>query len=222
MIHKFTFKSCLAFLIFLSTGIFQTSSAQPDGEALFKANCVACHVTGDAKVIGPGLKDIHKRRTEAWLIPWIKNSQAVIKSGDAYAVKLFEEYNKAVMTSFTSLKDDEIKAILAYVKVEGEKAPAAPVAGAPVAGGEAAKDTGFPWLLLIVVVLLIVIYNVLTRAKKGLEQVVRTREGLPEPVVLTGKAGRKHWIRENKKLIALILIVGAAWSSYAGWYALAD
>jgi mono/diheme cytochrome c family protein len=222
MIQKFTLKTCLAVLLFLSFGLFQKSFAQPDGGALFKANCAQCHSTGEAKVIGPGLKDIHKRRTEAWIIPWVHNSQAVIKSGDPYAVKLFEENNHTVMTPFPSLKDEEIKAILAYVKSEGDKAPAVATTAAGAAGTEgAAEDTGFPWLLFIVVVILFIVYIVLNRAKKGLERVVRQREGIPEPVALTGAAGRKHWIREHKKLIALLLVVGMAWSSYEGWYALA-
>ncbi len=221
MIHKFTFKSFLALLLFLSVSVFNKTIAQPNGEALFKANCAQCHSTGDNKIIGPGLKDIHKRQKEAWLIPWIKNSAAVIKSGDAYAVKIFEEYNKTAMPAFVSLKDDEIKAILTYIKEDAAKAPVkGPDILQPEAGPTA--DDGFPWLLLIVVATLITVYSVLSRAKKGLERVVRQREGTPEPIVLKGSAGRKHWIREHKKLIALLLIVGAAWSSYEGWYALAS
>lgn len=219
MIRNHTGKLTLLIFALCCFAISNKSFAQPDGENLFKTNCAQCHSTSDAKVIGPGLKDLHKRRTEAWIIPWVKNSQAVIKSGDAYAVKMYEEYNKTVMTPF-NLKDDEIKAILAYVKAEGEKAPAAaPTAATPA--GETAKDTGFSWGLLLTVITLIVISNVLNRAHKGLEKVIRQLEGKPEPVVLEGKAGVKHWIREHKKLIAVLLIVGAAWSSYEGWYALA-
>ncbi|MFN5325389.1 MAG: c-type cytochrome, partial [Bacteroidota bacterium] len=129
----------IASLVFNSTS---ASFAQPDGEGLFKAQCAQCHSTGDDRVLGPGLKDIDKRRTESWLIPWIKNSQAVIKSGDAYAVKIYNEYNQTAMPSF-ALTDDEIKAILAYVKTEGEKAPAAAPAGG--VAGEAAAEEGFPW-----------------------------------------------------------------------------
>lgn len=220
MIHKFTTKFCFVLLLFFSMGLLQNAYAQPDGAALFKVNCATCHSTGEAKVVGPGLKDVHKRHKEAWLLPWVKNSQAMVKSGDAAAVKLFADYNNTVMTAFPTLKDEEIKAIFAYVKAEGDKTPAV-AATTTTDGTKPAEDKGFPWLLLIVVALLIIVYTILNRAKKGLEAVVRQREGLPEPVVLTGKAGRKHWIREHKKLIAVIFIVGMAWSSYEGWYALA-
>src|SRR5688572_20580588 len=83
--------SAYLFLFFLISIAFQSSevSAQPDGAALFKAQCAQCHSTGETKVIGPGLKNIHSRRNEAWLLKWIKNSADVIKSGDEYGVKLF-------------------------------------------------------------------------------------------------------------------------------------
>ncbi len=220
MIHKITGKCCIALIGFLFLFSSQPISAQPDGKVLFQNNCASCHATSDSKVIGPGLKDVEKRRTLAWLLPWIKNSQAVIKSGEATAVKLFEENNKVVMPS-QALNDEEIKAVLAYVKAENDKAPAVATTAAPVAGAASGEDEGFPWMLVIVVIALIGIYAILNRVKKSLERVVRQNEGTPEPVVLKGKAGTKHWIREHKKLIAVFLIVGAVVSSYKGWYALA-
>lgn len=203
------------------TAINPTNSvAQPNGEALFKANCTSCHLTTDKKVVGPGLKGVDTRRSEEWLLKWIKNSQALIKSGDADAVKIYEEYNKTAMPAF-NFKDDEIKAVLAYIKAEGDKAPAAaPTATTAVAGEQGAKKDGSPITLIIVLVVLIALYAILNRVKSGLEKVVRQREGLPEPIVLKGKAGTKHWIREHKKLIALLLVVGISWGSVQGWDAL--
>ena len=220
MIHKITGKFYIALIAFLCLFSTQPISAQPDGKSLFQTNCSSCHSTGDSRVIGPGLKDVEKRRTMAWLLPWIKNSQAVIKSGDAAAIKIYEEYNKVAMPA-QNVNDDEIKAILAYVKAENEKAPATATTAVPASGTTAAGNEGFPWVLVIIVVALLGIYAILNKVKKSLEQVVRQKEGLPEPVVLEGKAGRKHWIREHKKLIALILLVGAVVTSYKGWYALA-
>ena len=219
MIQRFTAKFLTSVFIFLFLAAL--TYAQPNGESLFKANCVQCHSTGDNVVIGPGLKDVLKRRNESWIIPWVHNSKNVIASGDAYAVKLFETFNKTAMTPFPSLKDDEIKSILAYIKAEGEKAPTVASTAAAAPGSEQVEDNGFPWGLLILTVLLFIIYLALNRAKKALEKVVRQREGTVEPVVLHGKAHYKNWIREHKKLIALMLIVGASWSSYVGWYALA-
>ena len=196
--------------------------AQPNGESLFKANCTSCHSVGENKVVGPGLKNVHQRRSEDWLISWIKNSQAMIKAGDADAVKLYEEYNKTAMPAF-GFKDEEVKAVIAYIQAESEKAPAAaPAGGAGAAAAEAgAESSNTPLVLLITLVLLFGLYIILNKVKKGLEQVVRKRDGEPEPVVLRGKAGTKHWIRSNKKLIAILFVVGVTYGSVQGWNALA-
>ena len=50
--------------------------------------------------------------SEDWLKGWIKNNVALIKSGDAYANKIYGENNKAAMTTFNNLKDDEIAAVV--------------------------------------------------------------------------------------------------------------
>lgn len=199
------------------------ANAQPDGAALFKANCTSCHTTGTNKVVGPGLKDIHTKRSEEWLISWIRNSQAMIKAGDPEAVKIFEEYNKTAMPAF-GFSDDEMKAIIGYIKTESEKAPAAPAGGGAVADGKNVNDPGDsnnPVLLITIVLILAALYYILNRVKKGLEKVQRHREGIPEPVVLKGKAGFKHKLRENKKLFAVLLVIGMTWGSVAGWNALA-
>lgn len=85
------------------------------GKTLFNNNCQQCHSPGAEVIVGPGLKGILERRTIEWLIPWVKNSQKVIASGDSYAVALYNKYNKAQMQSF-ALSDTEIKNIFAYVK----------------------------------------------------------------------------------------------------------
>jgi len=202
--------------------IFQTSvQAQPNGEALFKANCTACHVVGEDAVVGPGLKNVHKKYKEDWLIKWIRNSQALIKSGDALAIKAFESSNKVVMTSF-NLSDDEIKSIISYIKTESEAAPAAPVATSGAVSAGEAKSDGFPLTLLLVTLTLIIVFVILNRVQRGLQRVVDDRNGIPEPVKLKGKAHLKSWIRGNKKLIALMFIIVSVVGSVAGWKALAS
>lgn len=86
------------------------------GKRLWEGDCTSCHAATNEVVVGPGLKNILKRRTINWLIPFVKNSQQVIKSGDKYAVELFEKYNSAVMTSF-NFKDEDIKAIFYYIQI---------------------------------------------------------------------------------------------------------
>jgi cytochrome c551/c552 len=205
-------------VFFLTLITFQQVNAQ-DGEALFKANCTTCHAVKE-KVIGPALKGISQRRKEEWLLKWIKNSQAVIKSGDEYAVKIYNEYNKTVMTSF-SLKDDEIKAILAYVKTEEVKPDAS--ATAPTAGGEpgapAPEKPIWPWLLAAAVVLYL-LSGILRRVQETLATAVRQKKGEPEPKPVSNWQKNRSWIRGNKKLIAVILIFLTIVGSVKAWYSL--
>lgn len=202
--------------------IFQTSTqAQPNGEALFKANCTACHVVGVDVVVGPGLKNVHTKYKEDWLIKWIRNSQALVKSGDPQAVKVYEQFNKVAMTSF-NLSDDEIKSIIGYIKTTSEAAPAAVLTPDGAVGGTPVKDDGFPFTLTLVLLTIFVLFVILNRVQKGLQRVINDRNGIPEPAKLTGKAGLKVWIRGNKKLIAFSFIAISVIGSVAGWEALAS
>jgi mono/diheme cytochrome c family protein len=91
------------------------TAAAEQGKKIFADNCQVCHSVGAEKLIGPGLKDVTKRRPEAWLISWIRNSQKVIESGDKYAVDLYNAYNKTQMPPY-AFSDDEIKSVLAYIE----------------------------------------------------------------------------------------------------------
>lgn len=89
------------------------------GKEIFAATCSACHSTGSDKLTGPGLKGVRQRTpNEAWLRKWIRNSSAMVASGDTYATKIFNENGKIQMTSFASLTDLQIKQVLDYVDSE--------------------------------------------------------------------------------------------------------
>lgn len=91
--------------------------AQSDGERNFKAFCAACHTVGKGKLIGPDLLDVHKRRTDEWLMKFVSSSQAMVKAGDEVAVSLFKEYNQSVMPD-PPYSADQIKLILTYIKTQ--------------------------------------------------------------------------------------------------------
>ncbi|MFT2008066.1 c-type cytochrome [Pontibacter sp. 13R65] len=102
------------------------------GKKIFEGNCAACHSL-DADVIGPALKDVHKRRGDDWLVKFISNSQELVKAGDADAVAVYEKFNKVPMPAFSgSLSEEDITNVIAYIK-EASEAPAAVVAEAPAA-----------------------------------------------------------------------------------------
>lgn len=169
-------------LIVLSSSSFaQEISKDPAaisaGEALFNNNCKACHRV-KVKLIGPALAGVEGRVPSMdWIKDWVRNPAKVIASGDEYANKIYNEYQKSQMTAFTSFTDDQIMHIMAYVKAEAEKPDAAPVA--TTAGGDGGAQSGIPasylntiiiGMILILVVLLVVLGLIVTALKKFLDQ----------------------------------------------------
>ncbi len=86
------------------------------GESIFKATCAACHKISNQRFVGPGLANIHERHSIDWFSKFVTSSQTVIKSGDAYAAKLFEEYNSVIMPD-QPLSDADLKSLFEYIKV---------------------------------------------------------------------------------------------------------
>jgi len=93
------------------------------GAENFNATCAACHTVGGGKRVGPDLKGVTERRTEEWLLRFIKSSQSLVQSGDPTAVALFNEFKIAMPDAPYS--PAEIKEILAFIN-SGGQAPAAP------------------------------------------------------------------------------------------------
>ncbi len=201
--------SAMAFVVLISSATF----AQ-DGAALFSGNCTSCHAVGK-EVLGPDLKDVSKRRNLEWITKWVKNSGAVIASGDPYATSLFAKFNKTVMPP-QNLKDDDIKAIVAYIDAESAKAPKKVVVAASGTSGKAEGDN-LGLILVVCGIILLILVLVLGKAVKGLNKVVRQKEGLPAPIERKPLAALWFWMRNNKKLVAIILIVFMSWSTVKGW-----
>ncbi|RRB15645.1 cytochrome C [Larkinella knui] len=83
------------------------------GQQLFQQNCTACH-NFLQKGIGPNLASVTTEVPVDWLRNFIRNAPEVIKSGDARAHELFEEY-KQMMPPFTQLSDGDITALTAFI-----------------------------------------------------------------------------------------------------------
>ncbi|WP_412987904.1 c-type cytochrome [Pontimicrobium sp. IMCC45349] len=130
--------SGLLFFLTISTSLYAQDGDPAKGKALFNTNCAACHQL-DKKMTGPALRFVEQRLADEqgldreWLSAWIRNSSALIKSGDAYANKVFNDYSGAAMTAFPQLSDEDINNILAYTEQE----KAAPV----VSTGDTATAT---------------------------------------------------------------------------------
>jgi mono/diheme cytochrome c family protein len=143
------------------------------GKALFNANCAACHNL-DKKMTGPALRGVSAKYDKEWLYKWVNNSSALIKSGDAKAIKVFEENNKSVMTAFPQLSTTDIDNIIAYTD-EPKAEPAAAVAALPGQGADAnqggiSNDVILGALALVMMMLVIMLFfvnNVLTKVAKS-------------------------------------------------------
>ena len=146
------------------------------GKEIFNANCAACHKL-DAKATGPALRNVGAKYDKAWLYKWIHNSADLIKSGDAAAVKIYEEYNKVAMNAFPQLSEADIDNVIAYTM---EPIPAAPVAviGEKVPGTDADSSGvsnnvvlgALALVMAILVVMLVLVNNVLRKvaASRGI------------------------------------------------------
>lgn len=152
-----------------------SSFAAPDGKALFQSNCASCHnPLKDAT--GPALKGVDSRvPSKEWLHKWVKNSAALIASGDKYANDVYAKWNKTAMTAFPNLSEEEIDAIVTYVNsVEPPKkdTPSAAASGAEQKDGNA-------WLYTFITLSLVALMIILWRANYGLRRVANDKEGLP-------------------------------------------
>lgn len=170
----------LVLVFFLSISVTQAQEIPKEpaaiqaGQAVFNANCKTCHAV-NKKVVGPALAGIEDRAPSIqWIIDFVHNSAKVIASGDAYANKIYNENNKTQMTAFTSLKDEEILNVLAYIVDEAGKASQAPATGQVATtpgtvGGEGVPSAYLNLILigmLIILVLLIVILAFMVSSMK--------------------------------------------------------
>jgi len=181
--HKSFSKIFFSLAFMLSTTLSAFSQDLAKGKELFNTNCAACHKL-DGKATGPALRGVEAKYDKEWLYKWIKNSGELIKSGDAQAVKVFEENNKVPMTAFPQLSNEDIDNILAYTS---EPAPAAPAVVPGVAvTGETTADSGvsnnvvlgvLTLVMAMLIVMLFLVYNMLTKIAdaKGLEVVKKNR-----------------------------------------------
>lgn len=161
----------LALLFFMLIGsqafavdpsVDESPEAVAAGKAIFKANCSTCHKL-DEKYIGPSLRGVTDRRDPVLVKSWIANSQAMIASGDTYAVALFKEYNNSVMPAYTFLSDVDLDNILSYIeygdKVDPAAAAAVGVDGVAVSSGGGGIPNEYLTVILgvLVVVLLLIL-----------------------------------------------------------------
>ncbi len=83
-------------------------------EQLFTTKCGICHTIGKGRLVGPDLLNVHEKRSDEWLLEYVRSSQTMIKKGDPDAVAIFEEFNGILMPD-PLISDDEITSIIGYI-----------------------------------------------------------------------------------------------------------
>jgi cytochrome c551/c552 len=164
-----------------------------EGKKLFEANCQSCHAVYQ-DVTGPKLKDIEKRRPMDWIIKWVKNPPAMIKS-DAYAKALADKWSPTIMTAFGSLSDKEIKSIVEYIKTAPE-----PVTAIIDNGGGDPKDPNdkgsgsfYSSTTLIILLALVLILVMVTMLLGRVKHVLETQVWNKNPELAPDTDGKSFW-----------------------------
>lgn len=184
------------------------------GTTLYNGNCKSCHKI-HAESVGPALAGVYDRAPSIdWIKAWVRNSSKVVASGDAYAIQVYEKYKKSQMTAFSSLTDEQIMQILAYVKAETIKGPEVAVTPAPGAGtgsDSSAASSSYMNVILIgmvlILILLVVILGFLVSAlKRFLDQKELSEEDkevVHSPITIASIS------RSNGFIFIVLFVVGS-------------
>ena len=86
----------------------------------FRQNCLNCHTIGGGPLSGPDLKNVTERQDREWLIRFMQNPQAVIASGDPYALKILEESRNIPMPILPGMTRDRAERLLDLIEAESQ------------------------------------------------------------------------------------------------------
>lgn len=212
--QKAVWSSLFAFFIAFSISI--SDAKAQDGEKLFKSYCASCHSPGAKKLVGPGLAGVNEKYEKEWLYKWIKNSTALIESGDEQAIATYEANNKVLMPA-QPVDNGQIDAILEYVDSYEDPTP---VVENGTGTTEMVEDEATsPYLIMgLVVVFLIII--IIFRKVQYIFKAANARdsgEEVPGETGLIEAIGIS--INENKTVFSLLGIVAIAMFAKVGWNA---
>ncbi len=167
------------------------------GEALFNGNCASCHFP-DKDMTGPALKGAKDRwienSSEENFYKWVINSGSVIAEGDAYANKLFKDWNNTPMPA-QNVDESGINDIFAYIEAYEPPLPVDQVVDNGGGAVEAETSSLYWWLLAG---LLIIVIAVVAGVKGNLAALARDKEGEEQPEQLTVGESARSWAWRNR------------------------
>jgi cytochrome c551/c552 len=89
------------------------------GKNVYDVKCASCHKLTNEKLVGPGWKEVTKRRTPEWIMNFVTNTDEML-SKDAVAKNLYEVC--LVKMPNQNLSDDDARAVLEFQRNnDGEK-----------------------------------------------------------------------------------------------------
>ena len=205
-------------LLFFS---FSAHSQEVDiakGKSLFNANCAACHKL-NKNLVGPKLSGVSDKYEKEWLYTWIKNSSAMIKSGDERAVAIYEEWNKVAMNAFPQLSNEDIDNILAYTDYKPEPVVTTAVADSGTLQSQSSGSISQDLVLVALIIVLMVLITMLYLVNKTLTQIA-----LRNGIVIEKKEKKKSkpiWLLfiKNQFLVfcsVVFFLLSSAYFAY-GW-----
>jgi cytochrome c5 len=90
-----------------------------EGKAIYELKCQSCHKLTNEKLVGPGWKDVTKRRKPEWIINMVTNVDMMLEK-DPEAQKLLEEC--LVRMPNQNLTKEEARKVLEFQRSnDGEK-----------------------------------------------------------------------------------------------------
>ena len=90
-----------------------------EGKSIYDVKCSSCHKTTGEKLVGPGWKDVTKRRDPVWIMNMITNVDMMLAS-DPEAQKLLEQC--LVRMPNQNISKDDARELLEYMRSnDGEK-----------------------------------------------------------------------------------------------------
>ena len=164
--------------------ITQSITAQGDaaaGAKLFDANCTSCHSSNLTKnATGPGLYQVLDRAgSKEWLKSWIKNNNALRASGDAYANKVFKQWNGSPMTAFEWMSDQQLDDVIEYVVTWEPKAKGGDTASAllPCVPAQKKVEESNTFLIFGIIGLALLVIVIFTGVNRSLKNAIALKEG---------------------------------------------
>ena len=90
-----------------------------NGKAIYELKCMGCHRLNEERLVGPGWKDVTKRRTPVWILNMITNVDMMLET-DPEAQKMLELCN--VRMPNQNLMIEDARKILEFQRSnDGEK-----------------------------------------------------------------------------------------------------